>query len=141
MATRPEPFDPQVLNAFGRCAGRVRDGMGKDIGLGQHGDLRRNRQHADMPRRDHVIQKLPRIYHGIEPLARDKQRDLPQADVVAGERESVRRKSAHACRERSMLCIPLRAARVNCRLFEIAFLTGGRVVYADGPFTKFEERR
>ena len=39
------------------------------------------------------MQKLPRIHHGIEPLARDQHCDLPQADVAAGDfplRESER---------------------------------------------------
>src|ERR1035437_4921430 len=38
-----------------------------------------------LPRSDHVMQKLPRVYHGIESLACDEHRDLPQADVAAGE--------------------------------------------------------
>ena len=61
--------------------------MGKHVGLGQYGDFRRNRQHANPAQGDYIVQKLRGIHTRFHASASDGHGYFPQADIAAGELE------------------------------------------------------
>jgi hypothetical protein len=59
------------------------------LALGKNRNLRRNRQHADRPCGDDVLDELRRVGSGVDTSPGDQQGDLPQADVARCQRAGV----------------------------------------------------